>query len=123
MEPDELESAALGEKIPVPSGLEDRIKASLAAKAIAGSGPKPAPVRWLPYVAFAAAAVLAAVIIIPGSHKGELKDTYDNPYIAYAQVEVTFQRISDKMSTGVELAAKAGETAEKTMEIINKVTE
>ncbi|MBR4809042.1 MAG: hypothetical protein IK031_02030 [Bacteroidales bacterium] len=123
MDLDELESAALEENVAAPAGLEDRIMASLAAKAIAGSRPAPAPVRWLPYAALAVAAALAAVIFIPGSKSDRLMDTFDDPYLAYAQVEATFQKISDKMAAGVELASKAGETADKTVGIINKVTE
>ena len=38
MEPDELESAAMAEDVQVPRGLEDRIKASLAAKAADSKG-------------------------------------------------------------------------------------
>ena len=121
LELDELESAALETDVTVPSGLEDRIMASLAARTIAGSRPKPAPARWIPYAALALAASLAAVALIPRSNK--LTDTFDDPYLAYAQVEATFQRISDKMAVGAQLAAKTGETADKTVEIISKVTE
>jgi len=122
MELDELESAALEQKAPVPSGLEDRILASLAAKAIVEASPKPAPARWVPYAAFAFAASLAAVAIYRSS-SNRLTDTFDDPYLAYAQVEATFQKISEKMATGAHLAAKAGETAEKSVEIINKFSE
>jgi len=123
MELDELESAALEQDAPVPSGLEDRILASLAAKAIVEASPKPAPARWVPYAAFAFAASLAAVAIIYRSSSNRLTDTFDDPYLAYAQVEATFQKISEKMATGAHLAAKAGETAEKSVEIINKFSE
>ena len=123
LELDELESAALEQDVTVPSGLEDRIKASLAARTLAGSQPKPVQAIWVPYVAFAVAASLAAVAFISGSRANKLTDTFDDPYLAYAQVEATFQRISDKMAAGVDLAAKAGETADRTVEIINKVIE
>lgn len=123
MELDELESAALQEDAPVPAGLEDRIMASLAAKAVLRQKEQRAVAGWIPYAAVAFAAALAAFAIIPRSGTGKLKDTFDDPYLAYAQVEATFQRISDKMAVGVELAAKADETAEKTVEIINKLSE
>ncbi|MBR6457720.1 MAG: hypothetical protein IKS71_03890 [Bacteroidales bacterium] len=123
MELDELESAALEAEAPVPAGLEDRIMASLAAKATVESQPQPAQFRWAPYAAFAFAALLAAVVIIPWSNSNKLTDTFDDPYLAYAQVEATFQKISNKMAAGANMAAKAGETAEKTVEIINKISE
>lgn len=123
MEPDELESAAIQEDAPVPAGLEDRIMASLAAKAILQQREEKARAAWIPYAAVAFAAAIAALAVIPRSSSGKLKDTFDDPYLAYAQVEATFQRISDKMAAGVDLAAKADETAEKTIEIINKLSE
>ncbi|MBO4475915.1 MAG: hypothetical protein J5737_04255 [Bacteroidales bacterium] len=123
LELEELEAAALQNEGPVPSGLEDRILASLAAKEIVALQPEPSPKAWLPYAALAVAAALAAVVIIPRSGSHKLMDTFDDPYLAYAEVEATFNRISDKMAAGVELAAKAGETADKTVELINKFSE
>ncbi len=123
MEWDALESAAQGQEVPVPPGLEDRIKASLAAQSLLKKDAKPAPARWVSFAAIAVAASLAAVTLIPKYHADNLTDTFEDPYLAYAQVEATFQKIADKMAAGVDLAAKAGETAEKTVEIIQKVTE
>ncbi|MCR5709290.1 MAG: hypothetical protein K6G79_02280 [Bacteroidales bacterium] len=123
MEPDELESASLENDIPIPSGLEDRIKAALAAKSALEHRQERSSFRWAPYTALAVAASLAAVALLPGIHRDNLKDTYDDPYLAYAQVEATFQKISEKMAAGVNLADKAGETAEKTIEIIKKISE
>ena len=119
LQEEDLETAALGEDITIPAGLEDRIKAAIAAKETVK--PKAEPVRWIPYAAFAVAAGLAAMAIIRHNGSGKLQDTFDDPYLAYAQVEATFQKISDKMAIGVDLAAKAEQTAEKPMEIINKI--
>ena len=117
MLPEELESAVLSEDIKVPSGLEERIKSAIAAKE--SLKPRESPVRWVPYAALAVAAGLAAVAVIPRG--GKIQDTFDDPYLAYAQVEATFQKISDKMALGVDLAEKAGQTADRPMEIINKI--
>lgn len=123
MQPEELESAGLGEEIKVPAGLEERILDAIAAKEAlrpkASLRLKASPLRWVPYAALAVAAGLAAVAIIP--RRDRLRDTFDDPYLAYAQVEATFQKISDKMAVGVGLAEKAGQTADKPMEIINKI--
>lgn len=123
MEPEELESAALENDISLPSGLEDRIKATLAAKSALENRQERSSFRWAPYASLAVAASLAAVAILPRINRDTLKDTYDDPYLAYAQVEATFQKISEKMAAGVNLAGKAGETAEKTLEIINNISE
>ncbi len=118
MDPGQLEKAALNEDIHVPEGLRSRIEESIAAKEIARER---RPV-WIPYAALAAAAAIAAVAIIP--HRGEaaLRDTFDDPYLAYAQVEKTFQKISDKMTIGVDIAAKASDSAEKPAQIIKNIT-
>ena len=127
LQEEELEMAALGEDITIPAGLEERIKAAIAAKeavAIAAKEtvkPEARPVRWIPYAALAVAAGLAAVVLIHHDGSGKLQDTFEDPYLAYAQVEATFQKISDKMAIGVGVAAKAEQTAEKPMEIINKI--
>ena len=119
LQEEDLETAALGEDITIPAGLEERIKAAIAAKETVK--PKAVPVRWIPYAALAVAAGLAAVVLIHHDGSGKLQDTFEDPYLAYAQVEATFQKISDKMAIGVDIAAKAEQTAEKPMEIINKI--
>ncbi len=119
LQEEELEMAALGEDITIPAGLEERIKAAIAAKETVK--PEARPVRWIPYAALAVAAGLAAVVLIHHDGSGKLQDTFEDPYLAYAQVEATFQIISDKMAIGVDMAAKAEQTAEKPMEIINKI--
>ena len=119
LQEDELEMAALGEDITIPAGLEERIKAAIAAKETVK--PEARPVRWIPYAALAVAVGLAAVVLIHHDGSGKLQDTFEDPYLAYAQVEATFQIISDKMAIGVDMAAKAEQAAEKPMEIINKI--
>ncbi len=119
LQEEDLEMAALGEDITIPAGLEERLKAAIAAKEAVK--PKAEQVRWIPYAALAVAAGFAAVAIIRHNGSGKLQDTFDDPYLAYAQVEATFQKISDKMAIGVDIAAKAEQTAEKPMEIINKI--
>lgn len=119
LQEEDLEMAALGEDITIPAGLEERLKAAIVAKETVK--PKAEPMRWIPYAALAVAAGFAAVAIIRHNGSGKLQDTFDDPYLAYAQVEATFQKISDKMAIGVGVAAKAEQTAEKPMEIINKI--
>ena len=123
MELEELESAALSVETEVPSGLEDRIKAAVAAKILMEEAkPKPTAFRrWAPYAALAVAAGLTAVAIIPRVNKP--RDTFDDPYLAYAQVEATFKTISNKMSVGIDLASKAEEAADKPVQIIKKINE
>ncbi len=120
----QLEAAALNEAAPVPEGLEDRLKAVLAAKAASEQAEAMSRDRgshWLPYAALAAAAAVAAVIVLPRIGRPPLKDTFDDPYLAYAEVEATFRTISDRMNAGLEMASQARETAEIPMEIIDNI--
>ena len=114
---EELEQAAAGSAVPVPDGLERGIRQALAARELAQAA-RPRPARWAPYAALAVAAAAAAVVILP--QRGP-KDTFDDPRLAYAEVEKAFQTISDKMSVGAELAREARTVSETTLNIIDNI--
>ena len=121
MTPEELEIAALAESAPVPEGLESRIKETLAAKAATEAAPRSAGFRdrfgWAPAVALAAFAAIAILIAIPGNSP---KDTFDDPAMAYAQVEAVFKDISGRIASGMDKVSQAEAIASKPSEIINK---
>ena len=114
---EELEEKAVREAAPVPDGLQERLRQTLAAREIAEAA-RPRPARWLPYASLAVAAAAAAVVALP--QRGP-KDTFDDPRLAYAEVEKAFRTISDKMNDGVDIAREAGATAEIPQNIINKI--
>ena len=116
----ELETAALQEDISVPEGLEKRISEKLTARAIVA---EPAPKktgRRILWTAVAAAAVLAAVLALPSVGAREPKDTFDDPQLAYAQVEEAFQLIGQHMAKGLACADDAQALVEKPKQILNK---
>ena len=122
LEWEELEKAALQEPAPIPEGLQQRIAQALAADTAAREVQAHRfPVRTVSFTALAAAAALAAVLIIPSLGKSEPKDTFDDPYLAYAEVERVFQSISDKMATGVDIAREAKPVADKTLNVLDKI--
>ena len=107
---EELERKALEAPVTVPDGLERRLRQTLAARELAESAhPHPA-LRLAPVAA-------AAIVLLP--QRGP-KDSFDDPLLAYAEVEKAFQTISDKMSAGVDLAREAGSAAELPKTILNK---
>ena len=110
----ELEKIALDESIPVPAGLKERLEASLEESPSLRS-------RWITGLSVAAAAVIATVLLLPGSGSSELKDTFDDPYLAYAEVERTFNKISEKMSEAKDKTLEAASTIEKPISIIRKI--
>ena len=124
---EELEAAAMGEKVEVPQGLAERIQerilAAELAKELPVRKPKVQRKRILQFSGIAAAAVVvfALVLLKPGMQKDSLQDTFEDPYMAYAQVEKAFAEISNKMSIGVEMVAQTKPLAERPMEILNNV--
>ena len=113
---EELEQEATRAAAPVPDGLQERLRQTLAARELADAA-RPRPTRWIPYASLAMAAAAAAVIALP--QRGP-KDTVDDPRLAYAEVEKVFRTISDKMNEGVELVREAEASAEIPQNILNK---
>ena len=113
---EELEQEATRAAAPVPDGLQERLRQTLAARELADAA-RPRPARWIPYASLAVAAAAAAVIALP--QRGP-KDTFDDPRLAYAEVEKVFRTISDKMNEGVALVREAEASAEIPQNILNK---
>ncbi|MBQ2102914.1 MAG: hypothetical protein II479_05040 [Bacteroidales bacterium] len=113
---EELEQEATRAAAPVPDGLQERLRQTLAARELADAA-RPRPTRWIPYASLAVAAAAAVVIALP--QRGP-KDTFDDPRLAYAEVEKVFRTISDKMNEGVELVREAEASAEIPQNILNK---
>ena len=113
---EELEQEASRAAAPVPDGLQERLRQTLAARELADAA-RPRPTRWIPYASLAVAAAAAVVIALP--QRGP-KDTFDDPRLAYAEVEKVFRTISDKMNEGVELVREAEASAEIPQNILNK---
>ena len=117
---EELEQQAARTAPPAPEGLQKRLRMALAADgALRDADARKRSPRWVPYASLAAAAA-AATLVLTLPQRG-LRDTFDDPYLAYAEVEKAFQTISDKMSTGVELAREAGQSAELPQYVLNKI--
>lgn len=117
---EELEQQAARTAPPAPEGLQKRLRVALAAdNTLRDADARKRSPRWVPYASLAAAAA-AATLVLTLPERG-LRDTFDDPYLAYAEVEKAFQTISDKMSTGVELAREAGQSAELPQYVLNKI--
>lgn len=102
---DDLERISLDERIPVPEELSGRVQDAVHASKEADAGSaRPGSVgnrfirRVLPTVGIAAA--LAVVAAIGLTRNPEPADTFDDPYLAYAQVEAVFAKISGTVAYG-----------------------
>ena len=50
----------------------------------------------------------------------EPKDTFDDPYLAYAELEKAFAKISSGMQKGIALADKSEEIIDKTNSVFSE---
>ena len=92
----DLERISLDERIPVPEELSGRVQE--AVHTLPASRSKAVLRRALPAVGIAAA--LAVVAAIGQTRDPEPADTFDDPYLAYAQVEAVFAKISGTVAYG-----------------------
>lgn len=104
---EELTAISLDERIPVPENLSLKVHARIAARrrkvhAIVGTA--------------AAVALIVAGMSLYGS-EDEPKDTFDNPYLAYAELEKALSIVSDGMKKGMDMVETSGSIIEKSTEI------
>ncbi len=72
--------------------------------------------RFIPYISVAAAVALIAGIGF-SFIENEPKDTFDDPQLAYAELEKAFGKISDGVARGVAMAEDSGKLIEKTSKV------
>ncbi len=97
---EELELIGADESIPVPADLQVRLPRRKAAKA---------------WSVAATAAIVVGLGWFAASYESAPKDTFEDPYLAYAAVERAFSR----MSAGVNQAADKVAEAEEMMDQLN----
>ena len=106
---DDLERISLDESIPVPEELSGKVQEALAR---ADANARTRRLRWiLPSTGIAAA---AAILLAVGlTRNPEPKDTFDDPYLAYAEVEKVFAKISGTVAYGAEKGSQSEQTLDK----------
>lgn len=118
---EQLLQMADDESVAVPEGLGESLRALVGAAQLT----KPESVRRRPaFIPWAAAAAVAAALAvgISLSIPRRPKDTFSDPYLAYAEVQRTLNRIAQKGNQAAEIAGEAVPAIEKTEEILNKIS-
>lgn len=92
---EQLEAVSMDEDIAVPEGFAHRLENSL-------EGRKGKVVRFV--AAAASVAVLAGIGFGIAKWQDEPKDTYNDPYLAYAELERAFEMISTGINKGLDMA-------------------
>ncbi len=132
---EELLEVSSDESVRVPDGFMDRMNDELGAvmmvsaltddedsssipRTTAGASADRDPFRkrFVRFVS-AAAAVAALACIGLSLIENEPEDTFDDPYLAYAELEKAFATISGGINKGVEMAGESQKIIEKTSKV------
>ncbi len=100
---EDLERISLDESIPVPEELSARVQAAVRQPAR----------RWLLPSGIAAAVAVLVAVGLTLTRNPEPIDTFDDPYLAYAEVEKVFAKISGTVAYGAEKVTESEQTLDK----------
>ena len=98
---DDLERISLDESIPVPEELSRKVQQAVRGRTL----------RWA--VPTGVAAAIAVLLAVGLTRNPEPKDTFDDPYLAYAEVEKVFSKISGTVAYGADKISESEATIEK----------
>ena len=112
---DELEKISLDESIPVPEEVSGRVQAAIGRKRADTLESVNSPARKYGASIFAIAAAISLFALGAVFLKRERtpKDTFDDPYLAYAEVEKAFAKISGTFAYGADKITETEETLDK----------
>ena len=108
---EDLERISEDASIRVPEGLESRVAQSL------GRSSRSAAFRWVGIAASLVLIVGAAALMRPKP----LKDTFDDPVLAYAAIENALAKVRPGVEAGVLSVAKGEDLLRKPGEVINTI--
>ena len=99
---EDLERISLDESIPVPEELSARVQAAVRK-----------PARWVLPAGIAAAVATLVAVGLTLTRNPEPIDTFDDPYLAYAEVEKVFAKKSGTVAYGAEKVSQSEQTLDK----------
>lgn len=120
---EQLGTASMDENISVPSGFASRIENGLKVleRLTEDELPKVGRVRMVRAVSVAAAAaILVGTGLGLAGLQDEPEDTFTDPYLAYAELEKAFTRMSDGIQKGLAMAEKSEEIIDRTSSIFSE---
>lgn len=119
---EELEAISSDEGIIVPEGFRNRIEAVIDAemKVSALTEDRNQGRRWDFRHIGAAAAVLLLIGLGIGTYRNDPKDTFDDPYLAYAEIEKAFAMMSGEIQKGLAMAEDSEDVMDKVVSIFEQ---
>ena len=119
---EELIAVSLDEATAVPEGFAERIgkqvEAHKIAKDLENDADRVKTVRWIG--AAAAVTLLAGTGLGIANWQKQPKDTFDDPYLAYAELEKAFATMSDSLQKGLAMADKSEDIIDRTINVFEE---
>ena len=123
---EQLEAVSMDESITVPDGFAARMKENADAAVTAGlltgnESEGQGRRKAVRYVATAASvAIMAGVGYGIAQWQNQPKDTFDDPYLAYAEVEKAFAKISSSINRSLAMAGETEQVIEKATSVFSE---
>ena len=119
---EELVAVSSDEATAVPEGFAERIGKQVEAHKIArdleNDADRVKTVRWIG--AAAAVTLLAGTALGIVNWQKQPKDTFDDPYLAYAELEKAFATMSDSLQKGLAMADKSEDIIDRTINVFEE---
>lgn len=121
---DDLEHIADDSSVAAPSGLEKKVEDALLASMMIEQAQRKRtlwrkPISYALVPGLVALGLALTVLLQPPEDK--LIDTYDNPQLAYAEVEKTLVYISSCINKGLDIASVAAEEFEEPKKTMDRI--
>lgn len=106
---EQLDAVSQDEAITVPEGFRQRLEAELDAQnKLETMKEEPRKIRLVPVIGVAASVLLLIGIGLGIARwQSEPKDTFTDPYLAYAELEKAFSTMSEGMNKALAMADKS----------------
>ena len=119
---EELIAVSLDEATAVPEGFAERIGKQVEVQKIArdleNDVDRVRTVKWIG--AAAAVTLLAGTALGVANWQNQPKDTFDDPYLAYAELEKAFATMSDSLQKGLAMADKSEDIIDRTINVFEE---
>ena len=116
---EQLEAASMDESISVPEGFTSRLQEQVVITALTDS--EAGKVKTVRFAAIAAsAALLVGIGLGIAGWQNEPKDTFSDPYLAYAELEKAFTTMAEGMQKGFSMAEKSEEIIDRTASVFSE---
>ena len=119
---EELIAVSSNEATAVPEGFAERIgkqvEAHKIAKDLENDADRVKTVRWIG--AAAAVTLLAGTALGIVNWQKQPKDTFDDPYLAYAELEKAFATMSNSLQKGLAMAEKSEDIIDRTINVFEE---